>query len=50
MSEEKKRLLIALITLIFMVFGAFLGLFEEVLTLLPLIIMVTISIGFDWLK
>ena len=45
--KNKKKLLVALITLIFMVFGAFLGLFEEVLTLLPLIIMVTISIGFD---
>jgi len=45
--KDKKRLLVALIMLIFMVFGAFLGLFEEVLTLLPLIIMLTVSIGFD---
>lgn len=45
--KDKKRLLVALIILIFMVFGAFLGLFEEVLTLLPLIIMLTVSIGFD---
>ena len=45
--KDKKRLLVALIILIFMVFGSFLGLFEEVLTLLPLIIMLTVSIGFD---
>ena len=45
--KERKRLLISIIVLIFMVFGAFLGLFEEVLTLLPLIIALTISLGYD---
>ena len=45
--KNSKKLLIALITLIFMIFGSCLGLFEEVLTLLPLIAMVTISLGYD---
>ena len=45
--KDRKRLLIAIVILIFMVFGAFLGLFEEVVTLLPLIIMLTISLGYD---
>jgi len=30
-----------------MMFGSFFGLFEEVLTLLPLIVMITISLGYD---
>ena len=45
--KQKKNLLICLITLIFMMFGSFFGLFEEVLTLLPLIVMITISLGYD---
>lgn len=45
--KDKKKLLVSIITLIFMMFGSFFGLFEEVLTLLPLIVMVTISIGYD---
>lgn len=45
--KDSKKLLIALIALIFMAFGSFLGLFEEVLTLLPLIAMVAISLGYD---
>lgn len=45
--KDKKNTLIALLTLIFMCFGSFFGLFEEVLTLLPLIVMITISLGFD---
>ena len=44
---NKKNLLICLLTLIFMSFGSFFGLFEEVLTLLPLIVMITISLGYD---
>ena len=44
---NRKNLLICLLTLIFMAFGSFFGLFEEVLTLLPLIVMITISLGFD---
>lgn len=44
---NNKKLLISLIILIFMMFGSFFGLFEEVLILLPLIMMLTISIGYD---
>lgn len=44
---DRKRLLIAFIVLIFMIFGSFFGLFEEVLTLLPLVVMITISLGYD---
>ena len=45
--HDKKKLLVCLLTLIFMAFGSFFGLFEEVLTLLPLIVMITISLGYD---
>lgn len=45
--KNKKNILIAGITLIFMLFGSFLGLFEEMLSLLPLIVMLTISLGYD---
>ena len=45
--KERKILLICLLSLIFMAFGSFFGLFEEVLTLLPLIVMITISLGYD---
>ncbi len=40
-------ILIAIIVLIFMVFGSFFGLFEEVLTLLPIILVLAISLGYD---
>ena len=45
--EHKKFLLLAIIALVFMLFGALLGLFEEMLTLLPIIAIVCITIGFD---
>ena len=45
--KNHKKTLIALVALVFMMFGAFLGLFEEVLTLLPLIIILTVSLGYD---
>lgn len=45
--KDKKKLLLALVTLIFMSFGSFFGLFEEVLTLLPLILVLTLSLGYD---
>ena len=45
--KNNKKLLVSLITLVFMLFGSLLGLFEEVLTLLPLIVMLSISLGFD---
>lgn len=45
--RNNKPLLICLVTLIFMIFGSFFGLFEEVLTLLPIIVMLSISLGYD---
>jgi uncharacterized ion transporter superfamily protein YfcC len=45
--KEKKKTLLALVTLIFMIFGSFFGLFEEALTLLPIIIILCISMGYD---
>lgn len=45
--KGREKVLISIITLVFMMFGSFFGLFEEVLTLLPLIIMITLSLGYD---
>ena len=40
-------LLVSLVALLFMLFGAMLGLFEEMLTLLPIIVILTVSLGYD---
>ena len=45
--SNNKKLLIAVMTLVFMMFGSFFGLFEETLALYPLIIIVTVGIGYD---
>ena len=45
--KENKVALVCLVTLVFMAFGAFFGLFEEVLALLPIIVILTCSIGYD---
>lgn len=45
--KERKLFLVALTTLIFMLFGSFFGLFEEMLALLPIIVLLTISLGYD---
>lgn len=45
--EGRRFLLLSIIALIFMLFGSLLGLFEEMLTLLPIIAILTVSIGFD---
>lgn len=45
--KEKKFLLLSIIALIFMLFGAMLGLFEEMLTLLPIVVILSVSLGFD---
>jgi len=45
--KNKKKLLISVIIFIFMCFGSFFGLFEEVLALLPLIIALSVSLGYD---
>ncbi|MBR6321916.1 MAG: hypothetical protein IKR59_03520 [Lachnospiraceae bacterium] len=40
-------LLVSIVSLLFMLFGALFGLFEEMLTLLPIIAALTISLGYD---
>lgn len=45
--KKNRFILLAVISLLFMLFGALLGLFEEMLTLLPIVAMIAISIGFD---
>lgn len=45
--QNNRKLLLAIITFIFMAFGSFFGLFEEVLALLPLIVLLAISLGYD---
>ena len=45
--KNHKFLLLCIVALIFMVFGAFLGLFEEMLTLLPIIAILALSLGYD---
>lgn len=45
--NNRKFLLLSIITLVFMLFGSLLGLFEEMLTLLPIIVILSISIGYD---
>lgn len=45
--EKRRNLLLALLTLVFMCFGAFLGQFEEMLTLLPIVTALCVMLGFD---
>ncbi len=45
--KNKKELLVIIISLIFMIFGAFLGLFEEMLTMLPIVTILFVVLGFD---
>ena len=45
--SNKKTLVICVTTLVFMMFGSFFGLFEELATLLPIVIVLTLSMGFD---
>lgn len=45
--KNHKRVLIAIVVLVFMILGSFFGLFEETLTLLPIIILLAISLGYD---
>ncbi len=46
---DNKYLLIRLITLFFMLFGAFFGIFEESVALLPIMIILSLSMGYDTL-
>lgn len=45
--SHKKKAVVCIITLVFMMFGSFFGMFEELVTLLPLIIVFMLSMGFD---
>lgn len=45
--QHQKYMLLRLIILVFMVFGAFFGIFEESLALLPILILVALSLGWD---
>lgn len=44
---KNKKLVVCIATLIFMAFGSFFGMFEELVTLLPIVIVFTLSMGFD---
>ncbi|MBO4394281.1 MAG: hypothetical protein J5800_08055 [Spirochaetales bacterium] len=45
--RDRRYKLLVLMSLLFYCFGSFLGLFEEMLTMLPIVIALCISIGFD---
>ena len=45
--SNKKRLVICVVTFVFMAFGSFFGLFEELASLLPLVIVFMLSMGLD---
>lgn len=45
--RERRRLLLVLIALLFYCFGSFLGLFEEMLTMLPIVTALCVLIGYD---
>lgn len=47
--KKKKYTLLRLVILFFMVFGAFFGIFEESLALLPILILLSLSLGWDTL-
>lgn len=45
--RNKRWLMISVVSLLFMAFGAFLGLFEEMLTLLPIVTVLCLAVGYD---
>lgn len=45
--SSRKTTVICLTTLIFMLFGSFFGMFEELVALLPIMIIISLSLGFD---
>ncbi len=49
MFSNKKHLVICIAVLMFMLFGSFFGMFEELVALLPLVIVFMLSMGFDTL-
>lgn len=46
---SKKKLVLCITVLIFMAFGSFFGMFEELVTLLPIVVILALSLGFDTL-
>ena len=46
---SKKKLVLCITVLIFMAFGGFFGMFEELVTLLPIVVILALSLGFDTL-
>ena len=45
--RDRRELLLVLISFLFYCFGAFLGLFEEMLTMLPIVAALCLVVGFD---
>lgn len=45
--SSKKRLVLCIAVLAFMLFGSFFGMFEELVALLPIVIVLMLSMGFD---
>ena len=45
--KKRRTLLLCMIALVFMAFGAFLGLFEEMLSMLPIVTALCVLIGYD---
>ena len=45
--QDRKYLLLSLITLLFMSIGAFVGVFEEIVPLVPIMILLAIKLGWD---
>ena len=45
--KERRTLLLILVSLLFYCFGSFLGLFEEMLTMLPIVAALCLSVGLD---
>lgn len=46
---SKKKLVLCATVFIFMAFGSFFGMFEELVTLLPIVVILALSLGFDTL-
>ncbi len=45
--KNRRKLLLVIISFLFYCFGSFLGLFEEMLTMLPIVAVLCISLGYD---
>lgn len=47
--SDKKVVVILLCVLVFMLFGSFFGMYEELITLLPLVVLCSLTLGYDTL-